>query len=114
MARKKDQKNESQTESSLPPVITEEALENAMISEAMKLAYRQLKEGTASSQVITHFLKLGSTKERVEREILERQKDLLTAKTEAINESKVTESLYREAIDAFRTYSGQKYEDDDT
>jgi len=111
MGRKK-QPDQEPSKVSLPPVLTEDALENEMISKAMLLAYQQLCDGTASSQVITHFLKLGSTKERVEREILENQKDLLKAKTEAINDAKVSEALYREAIDAFRTYSGQVDDDE--
>ena len=97
----------------LPHAMTEEALENAMIMKATELAYQQLCDGTASSQVITHFLKLGSTKERIEQEILERQKELLEAKTNAIKNSEVSEGLYKEAIEAFKSYSGQVYDDDD-
>ena len=58
-----------------PPATTPEARENQMIALAVDLAERQLLEGTASSQVITHYLKLGSTKERIEKEILEKQKN---------------------------------------
>lgn len=63
------------------PALTPEARENQMISLAVDLAEKQLMEGTASSQVITHYLKLGSTKERIEKEILEKQKELIDAKT---------------------------------
>ena len=59
------------------PALTPEARENQMISLAVDLAEQQLREGTASSQVITHYLKLGSTKERIEKEILEKQKELI-------------------------------------
>lgn len=97
----------------LPPAMTEEALENAMIAKSMELAYQQLCDGTASSQVITHFLKLGSTKERAERELLEKQKELLEEKTSSIKEGKVSEALYKEAIDAFKSYSGQVDNDED-
>jgi hypothetical protein len=64
-------------------------------------------EGTASSQVITHYLKLGTTKERIEREILEKQKDLITAKTEALQSAKRVEELYANALKALRNYNGQ-------
>lgn len=96
----------------LPPALTEEALENAMISQATALAYKQLCDGTASSQVIVHYLKLGSSKERLEREIQEKQKELLQAKTEAIHEAKNIEKLYSEAVAAMQLYKGQVAEDD--
>ena len=94
------------------PAFTPEARENQMISLAVDLAEQQLRDGTASSQVITHYLKLGSTKERIEREILERQKDLITAKTENLKSQKRVEELYAEALKAFRTYNGQGDPDD--
>jgi hypothetical protein len=72
----------------------------------MDNAERQLMDGTASSQVITHFLKLGSTKERIEREILEKQKELVVAKTENLRSAKRIEELYENALEAMRTYGG--------
>ena len=90
------------------PALDPEARENQLIALAINLAEKQLMEGTASSQVITHYLKLGSTKERIEKEILEKQKDLITAKTEAIQSAKRVEELYANALDAMRTYSGHK------
>lgn len=95
-----------------PPARTPEARENQMIALAIDLAEKQLQKGTASSQVITHYLKLGSTKERIEKEILEKQKDLITAKTEAIQSAKRVEELYVEAMAAFTTYSGRANEHD--
>lgn len=89
------------------PALTPEARENQMISLAMDRAEEQLRDGTASSQVITHFLKLATEKERIEREILERQKELITAKTEALQSAKKIEELYTNAIAAMRNYSGQ-------
>ena len=65
-----------------------------------------MREGTASSQVIVHYLKLGSSKERREREKLEEEIKLLRAKTEAMKSAKVVEELYTEAINAMKTYSG--------
>lgn len=85
---------------------TPEARENQLISLAVNLAEKQLREGTASSQVITHYLKLGSTKERMEKEMMAEQIKLLTAKTEALQSAKHIEELYKEAIDAFKIYNG--------
>ena len=96
------------------PALTPESRENQLISLAVDLAEKQLQEGTASSQVITHYLKLGSTKEKIEKEILEKQKELISAKTEALKSAKRVEELYTDAIKAMRKYSGQNtIEDDD-
>ena len=94
------------------PALTPEARENQMISLAVDLAEQQLREGTASSQVITHYLKLGSTKERIEKEILEKQKELISAKTRALESAERIEELYAEAISAMRRYSGNGESDD--
>lgn len=87
--------------------LTPEARENQLISLAVNLAEKQLREGTASSQVITHYLKLGSTKERMEKEMMQEQIKLLTAKTEALQSAKHSEELYAEALAAFKRYNGQ-------
>nr|DAP19040.1 MAG TPA: hypothetical protein [Caudoviricetes sp.] len=79
-----------------------------MISLAVDLAEKQLLEGTASSQVITHFLKLGSTKAQVEKELLERQRDLAAAKTDSLKSQQKIEELYTEAMAAMRRYNGQE------
>ena len=94
------------------PAITPEAKENQMISLAVNLAEKQLLEGTASSQVITHFLKLGTMKAQLEKEKLERENELLRAKTENLESAKRIEELYAKAISAVRTYSGQGDPDD--
>lgn len=83
-----------------------------MISMAMDLARQQLQDGTASSQVITHFLKLGSTRERLETEILEKQRDLVAAKTEQLKSQKRVEELYANALQAMRRYSGGSDDED--
>lgn len=88
------------------PALTPEARENQMISLAVDLAEQQLRDGTASSQVITHYLKLGSTKERIEKEILQKQKELITAKTESLQSMQRVEELYAQALDAMRLYGG--------
>lgn len=94
------------------PALTPEARENQLISLATDVAEKQLREGTASSQVITHFLKLGSTKEKIEKDILERQKELIEAKTENLKTADRIEELYENALAAFRGYSGQNNDDD--
>ena len=94
------------------PALTPEARENQMISLAVDLAERQLQEGTASSQVITHYLKLGSMRERLEREKLEEENKLLKARTEQIQSMKRVEELYEEAIKAMRNYGGQGEQDE--
>ena len=94
------------------PALTPEARENQMISLAVDLAERQLQEGTASSQVITHYLKLGSMRERLEREKLEEENKLLKARTDQIQSMKRVEELYEEAIKAMRNYSGQGEQDE--
>lgn len=88
------------------PATTPEARENQLIARAVDLAEKQLMEGTASTQVIVHYLRLGSSKERIEKEILERQKELITAKTEALQSAKRVEELYAKALTAMKTYSG--------
>jgi len=96
-----------------PPATTPEARENQMISLAIDLAEKQLMNGTATSQVITHFLKLASTKEQLEKDILEQQKELIKAKTESIQSAKRVEELYINALNAMRTYTGATRGDDD-
>lgn len=95
------------------PAITPEGRENQLIALAVNLAEKQLLEGTASSQVISHYLKLGSTKENIEKEILQEQVKLVKAKTEALKSSKANEALYKNAIKAMRNYSGNGGDDDD-
>ena len=96
------------------PALTPEARENQMVALAMDLAERQLLEGTASSQVITHYLKIGSTEQKRRMEHLERENELLRAKTENLETAKRIEDLYAEAIDAFKIYRGEsKLNDED-
>lgn len=91
--------------------LTPEAREQQMIKLAVDLAEQQLLNGTASSQVITHFLKLGSSKERLEQQIMQEQKKLIESKTEALQAQKRSEQLFTEAIEAMKKYSGLKSEE---
>ena len=104
--------NTANTQKKIRPALTPEARENQLISLAVDLAEKQLMEGTASSQVITHYLKLGSTKERIEKEILEKQKELISAKTENLKSAKRIEELYTNAIEAMRRYGGHGDDDE--
>lgn len=96
-----------------PPGKTLEDRENQLISLAVDLAEKQLMEGKASSQVITHYLKLGTTRELLEKEKLIRENEVLSAKAEALKSAKNVEVLYKKAMNAFRSYSGQPEEQDD-
>lgn len=97
--------------------LTPEARENQMISLAMDLAEQQLRDGTASSQLITEFVKRGSTKARVEKELLEKQRDLAAAKAESIKAADRLEELLPKVMKAMGRYRGddeeEGYPDDD-
>ncbi len=105
----KSKKNSEETK--IKPTISIDARESQLISLATDLAEKQLREGTASSQVITHYLKLGTTRERLEKEKLEEENKLLKAKTENLQSAKRTEELYAEAIKYMQIYSGNAPED---
>lgn len=79
-----------------------------MVSLAHDLAEKQIREGSASSQVITHFLKLGSTRERLEQQRLEHENELTQVKIEAVRSQQRVEELYLEALKAMRTYAGDE------
>lgn len=90
------------------PAITEEGRENQLVTLAIDLVEKQLLDGTASSQVITHYLKLGSTREKKEQERLDRENQLLLAKVEAIESGKRVEELYADALQAMKSYRGEE------
>lgn len=95
------------------PALTPEARENQLVSLAVDLAEQQLRDGTASSQVITHYLKLGSTREKLERERLEEENKLLRAKTKAFEDQGDLKQIYIDALNAMKRYSGQGGGDED-
>jgi TRAP-type uncharacterized transport system substrate-binding protein len=92
------------------PATTDENRESQLVSLAIDLAEKQMIEGTASSQVITHFLKAGSTREKIEKDRLRREVELLEAKVEGMASAKKVEELYSEALNAMKTYTGQESE----
>jgi len=106
-------KSTAQPKRRRPPARTPEARENQLVQAAVDLAEKQLSDGTASAQVITHFLKLATTKERLEKEKLVNENQLLKAKTEVLQSAKRIEELYANALNAMRSYGGNKEEEDD-
>ena len=108
-------KNSGETEQkNRAPALTSEARENEMISLAIDLAEKQLENGTASYSVIVHYLKLCTTKEKLEYEKLKQENELLKAKTEALQSARRMEELYSEALNAMRAYSGNHMDKDET
>lgn len=95
------------------PASSPEARENQLIALAEARAEEQLRNGTASSQVICHYLKLGSMREKLEREKLESEVEVLRAKKEAYDSSKRIEELYSEAMKAVLSYRGVSNGEDD-
>lgn len=102
--RKKIEPESTVPVQSLYPAMSPDARENQMIALATALAEKQLLEGTASSQVITHFLKLGTSLAQLEKAKLQKENELLKVKAEAIQSAKVSEELYQEAIAAMKSY----------
>lgn len=96
----------------MAPAITPEAQENRCISMAYTLVEQRLRNGSASSQETTHFLRRGSEKERLELEKLEEENKLLRAKTEALKSQKNVEELYEKAISALTNYAGKGNDDE--
>lgn len=90
------------------PVTTPEGRENLLVSLAMDLAERRLREGTATSQEVTHFLKLGSSREMLEQERLRHENELTNVKIAAIASAERSEEMYRNALNAMRAYNGQE------
>jgi hypothetical protein len=89
------------------PARTAESRELELASDAYDLAEKQIQAGTASSQVITHFLKMGSTRERLEQQRIQHENELMEVKRQQIEGQKRVEELYLTALEAMRSYSGQ-------
>lgn len=108
--------NSSGRKKMMRPALSPEARENQLISLAVDLAEQQLLDGSASSQVITHFLKLGTTRAELEKEKLKKENKVLDAKAKAIESSDEVKVLYENALKAMRNYAGygaqEEYEDD--
>ena len=104
---------ESGQETKLRPALSPESWENRQVYLANKLAEKQLMDGTASSQVITHFLKLGTTKNQLEIEKLKAETAKANAQAEAIKAGKRDAELLEKAMQCFSMYRGRENEDDE-
>lgn len=112
MARTKAASSSSSSSRKMRPALTPEARENQLISLAMDCAEEQLVNRTASSQVIAHFLKLGTAKTQLELEKLRQENELTKAKTKALADSEEMKEMYEKALTAMRNYSGMGDPDD--
>lgn len=106
--RRKETQGPEQAPQKRRPATTPDGRENQLVALAVDLAEKQIREGTVSSQVLTHYLKLGSSRERLEQERLRRENHLLEAKAEAMASAKRVEELYGKALNAMRSYAGQE------
>lgn len=111
--RKKSETETEPVQRRRRPALSPEARENQLIALAVDRVEERLLNGTASSQEIVHFLRLGSMKSREEQEILRQQRELLEAKTEALRSAKRVEELYEGALQAMKAYGGQVISDED-
>lgn len=112
MAKSRRMSSQTESQEKIRPALTPESRENQLISLSVDLAEKQLREGTASSQVITHFLKLGSTKNQLELEKIRHENALLEAKTQSLKSAKRVEELYENALKAMKDYGGHGGRDD--
>ena len=104
----------SSSKERMRPALTDEAREKQLTSLALDLVEQRLRDGTATSQETTHFLKLATQKSRLEKEILEKQRDLIVAKTEQIHDQKDMKEIYTKALKAMQEYGGHGRQDDDS
>lgn len=95
------------------PATTPEGRENQLVDLAVKLAEKQLIDGTASAQVISHYLKQGSTREQLEQQRLLRENELLKARVDQLASAKRIEELYENALNSMRTYAGNPPDQDE-
>lgn len=112
MSMKRSIESAGRLEHRRAPASSQEARENQLIALAETRAEEQLRNGTASSQVICHYLRLGSMREKLEREKLKSEVDMLVAKKEALESAKKIEELYSEAMKAVRSYRGETCDED--
>lgn len=100
-----------------PPAVTAEDREDQLIALAFDVAEERLRDRSASNQLIAEIMRMGTIKERLQKEKLQRENEMLKAKTEAIESQKRTDQLYKEALEAMRIYSGydgdRDYDDDE-
>lgn len=88
------------------PATTPQAREQQLIAKAERLAEMKLEDGTAGPQIICHFLKLGSSKAELEKQLLEAQVQLAEARTENLESAARIETLFEQAQEMFQKYKG--------
>ncbi|MBO4540755.1 MAG: hypothetical protein J5736_02130 [Bacilli bacterium] len=113
MPKKTEKPQPKPIERKIRPALTPEARENQLIALAVDRVEQRLLDGTATSQEIIHFLRLGSIKEQLEMEKLKKENELLKAKTEAIQSAKNTEQLFAQALAAMKSYGGNYGEEEE-
>lgn len=105
--------SETPISKSFPRAKSAQERENQMIALAVDRAEEQIRNGTASSQVLVHYLRLATTREKLEQEKLRQENEMLKAKTKAYENSEDIKHLMEEALNAMRSYSGSNPEDTD-
>lgn len=104
------------TKKTKPPMAPSPSVEgriNQIVALAFDEAERRILDGTASSQLLTEFIKMGTPKAQIENANLAKQSTLLDAKTENIKQTSNQAQMYKEAMDAFKKYSGHKRDIED-
>lgn len=92
-------------ERTIKPAFDPEARERQLVKLAVDLAEQQLLAGTAAPSIINHYLKLATKREHLERDILQKQSELIGAKTTSITKEKENEELAKRAIEAMKSYN---------
>ena len=103
----KKEQTQKETKKKLPPSRSLEESEQRCIADATRLAEQKLADGTASSQIIMHYLKQGTEKTRLEIEKIKYETELVKAKTEAVKSQQRSEELFAEVVSALKEYSGK-------
>lgn len=109
--QKREPEEEIQALLNRKPPTTPQEHENLLISLAMKRAEQQLADGTASSQVISHFLKMGATREQLEQDKIRKETELLKTKRDTIESAEAVEARIEAAVEAFGRYRGKNARD---
>lgn len=109
MPRTKKQDNSEAGSRLMRPALTPRSREDQLIALATNVAEQKLRDGTASSQLITHYLRVAAEREReeLEKELLAEKKKLMEAKIKSLESERRIEELYLNAVNAMRMYTGQ-------
>ena len=114
MARRRVLTGEGIGDKEYPPATTQDAREKQLICMAYDLAEIRMRNGTASSQEVVHFLRMGSQRDKLEKEIMGEQKKLVTAKAGAYESARNLETMINDAMEMFKVYNGKGEENEDS